>query len=92
MFLSDKIRIIQDAQKSGSLLGTNFSKMVKDTKMKLSHLKENRLTNYMIPNLWESFNRTGAAKCQQHLKNGLCATLLFAHVLEVQEPPRSRHI
>ena len=41
-----------------SLLSTNVSKMVKDTKMKLSHLKENHLTNYMIPNLWTTFNRT----------------------------------
>ena len=27
-------------------------------KMKLSHLKENRLTNYVILDLWKSFNRT----------------------------------
>ena len=43
--------LIQGGQKSASLLSTNFSKMVKDTKMKLSHLKENRVTNYMISNL-----------------------------------------
>ena len=33
------------------LFSSNFSKMVKDTKMKLSHLKVNRLANYMKPNL-----------------------------------------
>ena len=30
--------------------------------------------------------------CHHHFKNGLCATLLFAHVREVQAPPRSKHI
>ena len=66
-----------------------ISKMVKDTKMKLSHLKENRLTNYVIPNLWKSSNRTDVVIIIK--KNGLCATLLFAHVLEVHASPRSRH-
>ena len=30
--------------------------------------------------------------CHHHFKNGLCATLLFAHVRDVQAPSRSRHI
>ena len=37
--------------KSVSFLSSNFSKMVKDTKVKLLYLKENRLTSCMIPNL-----------------------------------------
>ena len=30
--------------------------------------------------------------CHYHFKNGLCATLLFTHVLEAWVPSRSRHI
>ena len=38
----------------------------------------------MKPNLWKNFNRADVANCHHHFKNGICVTLLFAHVLEVQ--------
>ena len=37
-----------------------MKKKITDTNMKLSRLKENCLKNYMIHNLWKSFNRTDA--------------------------------
>ena len=68
-------RLVQDGQKSVSVFSSNFSKMVKDTKMKLAQLKEIRLTNYMMPNLWKSFNRTDFAII---ISNGSYATLICA--------------
>ena len=44
--------------KNVSLLSANFSKIVKDMIMKLSHIKENCLTNYILPNLWTIFNQS----------------------------------
>ena len=54
-------RIIQGGQKSVPLFSRNLSKMLKDMKKKLLHLKEIRLRNYMMPFLWKSFNRTDVA-------------------------------
>ena len=54
MLLSEKVYWpillgqIQGGQKCLSLVSSNFSKMVNDTKKKLSQLKENRLTNIFI--------------------------------------------
>ena len=63
--------------------------MVKDTKMKLSQLKENLLTNYMTPNLWKSFNRTDVTIV---IQKWVLATLLFAHVLEVATTTLKAHL
>ena len=64
--------------------------MVKDTKNKLSHLKENRLTKYMIPILWKSFHRADVATIIS--KWNLCESLLFAHMLEVGTPTFKAHL
>ena len=52
---------LQGGQQRVLIFSSNFSKIVKGTKKKLSQLEENRLPNYMTPNLWKSFNRADAA-------------------------------
>ena len=82
------LSFIQSGQKSVSVFSSNFSKMVKDTKMKFSQLKENRLTNYMIPNLWKGFNRTddGIIISKNYVR------LFYLHMCSKWAPPRSGHI
>ena len=46
---------IQGGQKSVTLFSSNFLKMVKDTKTKLSHLKENRFDKLYATQFMEKF-------------------------------------